>query len=139
VYLQILKTSIDAWTRSLDNITNVKAFHEVIANMRNGLLNELVLILQVEAKTAKAEMRISQEMMEAMEAKFEATRREFQTQLKEVEARTERGRGEGTGAAKPPKFDGNTSWVVFRRHFETVTEHYCWARREKSTYLITAL
>jgi hypothetical protein len=63
-----------------------------------------------------------------VEAPNEANRREFQSQL---EARTERGRGTGNGvtAAKPPKFDGTISWVVFRRQFETVTEHNCWTHR----------
>jgi hypothetical protein len=28
---------------------------------------------------------------------------------------------------------------VFRRQFETVAEHNCWTRQEKSTYLITTL
>jgi hypothetical protein len=28
---------------------------------------------------------------------------------------------------------------MFRRQFETVAQHNCWTRLEKSTYLITAL
>jgi hypothetical protein len=40
---------------------------------------------------------------------------------------------------QPPTFNGNTSWRVFRRQFETVTEHNHWLDKEKSTYLITAL
>jgi hypothetical protein len=40
---------------------------------------------------------------------------------------------------KPPKFDGTTSWTVFRRQFETVAEHSCWTRLEKFTHFITAL
>jgi hypothetical protein len=46
-----------------------------------------------------------------MEDNIESTRREFQKQLKEVKAWAECGRGtaSGTGVAKPPKFDGNTS------------------------------
>jgi hypothetical protein len=43
------------------------------------------------------------------------------------------------GAAKPTKFDGTTSWAMFRCQFETVGEHNCWTHQEKSTYLITAL
>jgi hypothetical protein len=85
----------------------------------------------------KAEIRINQERVEV---KIEATRLEFQTQLKGVEAGTERRRGTGTGAgaANPPKFDV-TSSALFRRQFETVAEHNCWTRQEISTYLITAL
>jgi hypothetical protein len=56
-------------------------------------------MLQVEAQRMKAEIRISRERMEA---KTEAIWLEFQTQLKEVEAGAERGRGTGTGAEKPP-------------------------------------
>jgi arsenate reductase-like glutaredoxin family protein len=76
-----------------------------------------------------------------MEAKMEATRLEFQSQLEQVMARSERGRGTGAcvNAAQPPKFDGTTSWAVFRRQFESVAEHNCSTRQEKSTYLITAM
>jgi hypothetical protein len=86
----------------------------------------------------KAEIRVNQERFED---KIEATWREFKTQLKEIQARAECGRGTGTGAyaAKPPKFDGTTSLAVFQRQIETVTEHNCWTRLEKSTYLITAI
>jgi hypothetical protein len=42
-----------------------------------------------------------------MEAKTEATQREFQSQLEEVEARAEHGRTvTGASAAQPPQFDG---------------------------------
>jgi hypothetical protein len=74
-----------------------------------------------------------------MEAKTEATRREFLTWLKGVEARAEGGRETETGAAKSFKFDGTISWAVVERHFETVVENNCRTRLEKSTYLTTAL
>jgi hypothetical protein len=76
-----------------------------------------------------------------IESKIEATRREIESQLEEVVARAERGRGTGacTHAAKQPKFDGTTSWAVFCRQFETAAEHNCWTRQEKSTYFITAM
>jgi hypothetical protein len=59
-----------------------------------------------------------------MEAKIEATEHEFQAQLKEVEARAERGRTESS-AAMPPKFFGTTSWAILRRQFEIEAEHNC--------------
>jgi hypothetical protein len=61
--------------------------------------------------------------------------------LEEVEAKAEGGRGTGNDAsmAKPPQFDGTTSWAVFWHQFEIVVEHNCWTRQEKSTYLIIAL
>jgi hypothetical protein len=76
-----------------------------------------------------------------MEAKIEVTQRKFQTQFKEVESRAIRGRGTGigTGTAKTPKFNGTTSWALFRCQFEPTPEHICWTLLEKSTYLITAL
>jgi hypothetical protein len=76
-----------------------------------------------------------------MEAKMEATRRELQSQLGDVAARAEWGRGTEACAsiAQPPKFNGTTSWAVFRHQFETVAEHNSWTRQEKSTYLITVL
>jgi hypothetical protein len=56
-----------------------------------------------------------------MEAKIEATRREFQTQLKGIEAGTKHRRG----TAKPPEFNGTTSWAVFQHQFKTKEEHNC--------------
>jgi hypothetical protein len=73
--------------------------------------------------------------------------KDFQLGLKvriaEVEARVELGVGGRTGndagRAKPPKFDGSTSWAMFRRQFETLADHNHWTPREKATYLIAAL
>jgi hypothetical protein len=61
--------------------------------------------------------------------------------LEAVEARAELGRaqGMGTSTVQPPTFNGNTSWSVFWRQIETVTEHNHWSDKEKSTYLITAV
>jgi type VI protein secretion system component Hcp len=121
VDLQAVKTSLD---------TRTKFLQETLADTKNDLHEE--------ARTMKAEIRINQERMEA---KTETIRREFQTQLKEVEAGAECGRGTGTGmgAPKSPKFDGTTSWAVFQRQFDTLAEHNCCMCQEKSTYLITAL
>jgi hypothetical protein len=57
----------------------------------------------------------------------DTTWRRFDAKIAEVEARTERGKGAGTGAdaAKPPKLDRTISWEVFRHQFETVAEHSC--------------
>jgi hypothetical protein len=87
----------------------------------------LSLMFQVEVQTTRA--------------LTEAIQREFQTPLKEVKAKVKGGSGIGTGAdaAKPPKFDGTTSWAMFRCQFETAGEHNCWTRLKKSIYLITAL
>jgi hypothetical protein len=78
---------------------------------------------------------------DTMEAKMEATRLEFQSQLEEVMARPELGRRQGmcTSTAQPPTFDGTTSWDVFRHQFESVAEHNCWTRQEKFTYLIKVM
>jgi hypothetical protein len=40
-----------------------KDFHKAIANIRNNLHKQLGLMLQVEAQTMKAEIRINQERM----------------------------------------------------------------------------
>jgi hypothetical protein len=78
VDLQAVKASISVWTWNLkgDIMDTKKNFDEAIVNMRNGLHRELNLMFQVEAKTMKAEIRTSQERMEA---KIEATPRKFQT------------------------------------------------------------
>jgi ribosomal protein L23 len=122
--------SVDMWTGILkgDISDRKKNFHKDIKNTRNDLHEELDLMFQVEVEAIKTEIRINQKRMKA-------TRREFQTQLKGDEAEAERGKGTrtGAGAAKRPKFDGTTSWAVFRRQFETVAEHNCSPRQEKST------
>jgi hypothetical protein len=67
---------------------------------------------------------------------------ELETRIAEV-VRAELGVGDRTGndagRAEPPKFDGSTSWAMFRRQFETVADHNHWTPREKAMYLITAL
>jgi hypothetical protein len=73
--------------------------------------------------------------------RIEAVRRDFCTRLEEAKemAGHARGTGNGTCAVTPPKFNGTTSWSVFRHQFETVAEHNGWTPKGKSTYLITAL
>jgi hypothetical protein len=44
----------------------------------------------------------------------DTTWRRFEAKIAQVEVRDERGKGEGTGA-DAAKFDGTTSWDVFRR------------------------
>jgi hypothetical protein len=69
-----------------------------------------------------------------------AKKRRFQSQLEEVEAVVERGSRPAVSAntARPPTFNGNTSWSSFRRHFEIVADYNPWSDREESTYLTTA-
>lgn len=105
VDLRPVKTSFDTRTKSLQ---------EIPADVRNDLHEE--------PRTLKPEIRINEKREEA---KIEATRLEFQAQLKRVEARTELGEA--------------TSSALFRRQFETIVEHNCWTHQEKSTYLINAL
>jgi hypothetical protein len=71
-----------------------KSLQENLADTRKDLHEELGLMLQVETQTTKF--------------LTEATRSEFQTLLKEVEARPEGERriGTGAGAAKPHKSTG---------------------------------
>ena len=40
---------------------------------------------------------------------------------------------------KTPKFDGTTSWTIFRRQFEATAAHNGWTPEEKTTQLLTAL
>jgi hypothetical protein len=74
-------------------------------------------------------------------SQIEVTKREFQARLEAAEARAELGRAQGVGTSmvQPSTFNGNTSWSVFWRQLETVTEHNHWSHKEKSMYLITAL
>jgi hypothetical protein len=76
-----------------------------------------------------------------MEAKTEANRREFQSQLEGVKAVADQGSRPAAcvSMAQPPKFDETISWAVFWRQFEIVAEHIHWSHQENLTYLITAL
>jgi hypothetical protein len=97
------------WTKSLQ---------ENVVDMRKDLHEELSLMLQVKAQTTKA--------------LIQAIWHKFQTQLKEVEAQAECGRGTGSGMVKPPMFDRTTLWAMFQHQFETVAKHNCWTHLEKS-------
>jgi hypothetical protein len=74
---------------------------------------------------------------------MEATRRDFETQLAAVEARTRRAGGGNTGTnvdkVKTPKFDGSTFWAVFHRHFEAADIQNVCTPREKAAYLMSVL
>jgi hypothetical protein len=61
VDLQAVKTSLDAWMKSLQ---------EILVDTRKDLHEVLGLTLQVKAQTMKADIRINQERTEA---KIEAT------------------------------------------------------------------
>jgi hypothetical protein len=63
-------------------------------------------MFRVETTIIKAEIKISQERMEA---KIEATRHEFQSKAVKAGVERRRGTGTGVGAAKLPKFHGTTS------------------------------
>jgi hypothetical protein len=110
------------------------------------IIEMLVRILEkaeIDRKELNANMKPNQATVHATieetRLAIETAKREFQSQLEEVEARVERTRRTCASAAQLPKFDGTTSCAVFRRQFETVKEHNCWTPQEKSTYLITAL
>jgi chromosome segregation ATPase len=87
VDLHAVKTSLDTWTKSLQ---------ETLADTRKDLHGELSFMFQVEAQ--------------ALKTLIEATQCEFQMQLKEVKAQVRHGRGTGTGAgaSKPPKYNRTT-------------------------------
>jgi hypothetical protein len=118
-------TQVDSETVKTSLDTRTKFLVESISDIRKGVHEELSLMFQVEAQTTKA--------------LIDANRREFQSQLEEIEAKAERGSKPAAIAAQPPRFVGTTSWAVFRRQFETVAEHNCWTQQGKYTYLITAL
>jgi hypothetical protein len=75
VVQQAVKTSLD---------THMNSLQKTLADMRNDLHKVLGLMFQVEVQKTKAEIRINKERMKA---KIEATRHEFQIQLKEIESR----------------------------------------------------
>jgi hypothetical protein len=115
------QVNLRAEKESLD--TRTKILQETLTDTKNDFHEE--------ARKMKAEIRINQERMEV---NIEVTRRNFQTQLKDAEAGTERGIAtrNAAGSVRPPKFDGTRAWAVFRRQFETVEEYNCGTRQEKS-------
>jgi hypothetical protein len=96
VDLQAIETSVDMWTKSL---------LETITDIRVHLQKELGLMIQVETQMTKIII--------------DTTGRGLMAKIAEVEVRAESGfcqrTGTGTGVAQTPKFDGSTSWAVFRR------------------------
>jgi hypothetical protein len=74
---------------------------------------------------------------------LEATRREFETQLALVQARSKCGGGGKAGVSavvvKTPKFDRSTSWTVFRRQFEAATDHNGLGARRKAMHLLAIM
>jgi hypothetical protein len=74
---------------------------------------------------------------------LEATQRDLETHLAALETRTRRAGGSSAGTnadkVKPPKFDGSTSWVVFRRQFDAAAIHNDWTPREKAGHLLSVL
>jgi hypothetical protein len=107
-HVQVLMASIDTWTGSLkDDIMGIKKnLREVVANTRKDLQTELNI----------RAFKIGEAMDNFLEG-LEATRCKFKMRLAKIKARAALGVGGHTGSdarrAKPPKFDGSTSWAVF--------------------------
>jgi hypothetical protein len=71
---------------------------------------------------------------------LEGTLRELNTQLAAVEAGTNGGSTEiKVTTVKLAKFDGATSWAVFRRHFETAEFQNNWTENEKTAQFYSVL
>jgi hypothetical protein len=118
VDLQAIRTSVDSPTKGL---------LQTITDTREHLHAEHGLMIQSETQMTKT---LTDTMRRGLEA----------ANIAEVEARAQSERtGTGAGTAKLPKFDGTTSWAVFRRQIENAEEDNCWTHSGKSTYLITAL
>jgi hypothetical protein len=104
-------------------------------------LTEKIDKTQVKLQAVEVSLDAQARKLQESHSATEATKREFQARLEVVEARAEQGRRPGVCAnvAQLPILDGNTSWAVLRRQFETAVEHHHWWYQEKSTCLITAL
>jgi hypothetical protein len=76
-------------------------------------------------------------LLQTTKTQVKAAGLELRTQLKLVEARSELGPYQRTGAcaAKLLEFDRTTSLAVFRRQFEIIAEHNCWTPGERATCL----
>lgn len=83
-----------------------------------------------------------QDILEATRRDLKATLREFKSELAALQTRTARVGGMigGTSAdrVKPSKFDGSTSWAVFRLQFEAAVDHK-WTSCEKEANLLAVL
>jgi BMFP domain-containing protein YqiC len=139
--------SVDQQTRGL-----CKKLNEKIEQTQSGLQTAMSLDhrSQVEAQT-RTLVETTWHELEAKIAKvtddytqgLDLMRREFETQLKEVEARAARrvsaNIGTDAGRVETPKFDESTSWAVLCLQFEAVARHYKWAHCVKATRLVAAL
>jgi hypothetical protein len=74
---------------------------------------------------------------------IEATWRELEARLAEVDARAGRAGGSGTGSSStmvnPPKFDGSVPWAVFHRQFEAAAAQNNWTQSERAAHLLSTL
>jgi hypothetical protein len=97
----------------------------------------------IEAGQAEFEERVTRNLREDLSRNIEVTRQDFETQLADLEARTRRAGGNSAGVnadkVKPPKFDGSTSWAVFRCQFDAAAIHNDWTPREKAAHLLSVL
>ncbi|KAJ4428949.1 hypothetical protein ANN_25945 [Periplaneta americana] len=58
---------------------------------------------------------------------------------RQAREKTDNRRGTRYYNVKTPKFDGTTSWTIFRRQFETIAEHNGWTPAEKTNQLLAGL
>jgi hypothetical protein len=102
-----------------------------------------VQVVQASINTWTGSLRGDMTDIKDLQKELDSRAQGVEVRMAEVEARVELGvcgrTGSDAGWAKPPKFDGSTSWAMFRCQFQTVAEHNHWTPREKATYLIAAL
>jgi BMFP domain-containing protein YqiC len=131
--------SVEQWTQGLREELNMK-----IEKIKLGL-HAVMTSLDIGTKKLREEFDAGTQAtlsdMQTIKILVQTTCHVLETRLAEVEARPDHGLCGSTGTVvwtgKPPKFDGSTSWVVFRR-LEAL-EQYKWEQREKATYLLAAL
>ncbi|PNF34431.1 hypothetical protein B7P43_G13239 [Cryptotermes secundus] len=131
--MQSMRTELD--DKIEHRVENILA---IVEHDKETLRSEITE--QIEVSLCAQTDKIQEELMKTCAA-IEETQRDFQARLDVVQTRTEQGITPTIVAstAQPPTFNGNSTWSVFRRQFETVAEHNQWSEWEKSTYLITAL
>jgi predicted phage gp36 major capsid-like protein len=107
----------DMLDKQIKNVTTM--VEQQIQKLREEINSELQEMRR-NIGVARQDMEVTRDILKATPHDLEATRREFESQLAAVEARTTRGGGGNVGTraerVKPLKFDGSASWAVFRYH-----------------------
>jgi hypothetical protein len=121
-------------------------FEERVTSTVNTWLEDVLSMVEQQTRNLREDLskniEATRQDVEATRRDLGATQRDLETQLAALQVQTRRADGSSVGTnadkVKPPKFDGSTSWVVFRQ-FDAAAIHNDWTPREKAAHLLSVL